>query len=401
MIPTSFPILHRTLKSHRLLTTALKFKPGVLQVRFFGTTSTKSMGRKSASIVQEEHLLVTAPAPAPTPIIDTHAHYVLTYELYREKFKDGKHLNAFEFFKAIHEGRNVKSVLDVWCVPPFRDAWREYADAGPEKWGGLEYWFIMGVHPHDSKMYTDEVEKLLRWLTGRHLTRLEAMEHPRCVALGEIGLDYHYDHSPREIQCDIFARQLKHAVRLGKPLTIHIREADDDAERILKAEVPKDHKIHIHCFTDAPELAQKLLDYFPNLYIGITGVITYSSNPNTSKVIRNMVSASTGPHPTSLDSSLRILLETDAPFMIPTNVQNHLPAAKRKKLPLSHSAMIPWTAKFVADLINQCRLVEGEELVEAASSSNVEGAQAVAGSMLDAETVMRISNANAWKVYGV
>ncbi|KAF9556552.1 Metallo-dependent hydrolase [Agrocybe pediades] len=329
------------------------------------------MGRKSASIVQEEHLLVTAPAPAPTPIIDTHAHYVLTYELYREKFKDGKHLNAFEFFKAMHEGRNVKSVLDVWCVPPFRDAWREYADAGPEKWGGLEYWFIMGVHPHDSKMYTDEVEKLL----------LEAMEHPRCVALGEIGLDYHYDHSPREIQRDIFVRQLRHAVRLGKPLTIHIREADDDAERILKAEVPKDHKIHIHCFTDAPELAQKLLDYFPNLYIGITGVITYSSNPNTSNVIRNMVSSSTGPHPTPLESSLRILLETDAPFMVPTNVQNHLPAAKRKKLPLSH--------------------IEGEELVEAASSSNVEGAQAVAGSMLDAETVMRISNANAWKVYGV
>jgi TatD DNase family protein len=69
------------------------------------------------------------------------------------------------------------------------------------------------------------------------------MKHPRCVALGEIGLDYHYDNSPRDIQQSVFVRQLRIAVRLGKPLTIHTREAEDDTERILKAEIPKDHHV--------------------------------------------------------------------------------------------------------------------------------------------------------------
>lgn len=71
------------------------------------------------------------------------------------------------------------------------------------------------------------------------------MAHPRCVGWGEIGLDYHYDNSPRDIQQEIFTRQLRQAVRLGKPLTIHTREAEEDSERILKQEVPKDHRV---CF---------------------------------------------------------------------------------------------------------------------------------------------------------
>jgi Tat protein secretion system quality control protein TatD with DNase activity len=69
------------------------------------------------------------------------------------------------------------------------------------------------------------------------------MSHPRNVGWGEIGLDYHYDNSPREVQREVFSRQLRHAVRLGKPVTVHTREAEEDTERILKAEVPKDHKV--------------------------------------------------------------------------------------------------------------------------------------------------------------
>lgn len=69
------------------------------------------------------------------------------------------------------------------------------------------------------------------------------MKHPRCVGWGEMGLDYHYDNSPRDIQQDVFTRQLRQAVRLGKALTIHTREAEEDTERILKAEVPKDHRV--------------------------------------------------------------------------------------------------------------------------------------------------------------
>ena len=73
--------------------------------------------------------------------------------------------------------------------------------------------------------------------------RLEVMTRSRCVALGEIGLNYHYDNSPRNVQQTVFRRQLKHAVGLGKPLAIHIGEADEDTERIMKEEVLKDYKI--------------------------------------------------------------------------------------------------------------------------------------------------------------
>ena len=74
------------------------------------------------------------------------------------------------------------------------------------------------------------------------LRSLDAMAHPRNVGWGEIGLDYHYDNSLRDVQRDVFTRQLRHAVRLGKPITVHTREADEDTERILKAEVPTNHK---------------------------------------------------------------------------------------------------------------------------------------------------------------
>ena len=71
------------------------------------------------------------------------------------------------------------------------------------------------------------------------------MAHPRCVGWGEMGLDYHYDNSPRGLQQEIFIRQLKHAVRLGKPLTIHTREAEEDSERfphaVLKVRIVLSH----------------------------------------------------------------------------------------------------------------------------------------------------------------
>ncbi len=86
------------------------------------------------------------------------------------------------------------------------------------------------------------------------------MAHPRCVGWGEIGLDYHYDNSPREIQQQVFVRQLRHAIRLGKPLTIHTREAEDDTERILKEEVPKDHPVISSAYWGYPLVLCTLLD---------------------------------------------------------------------------------------------------------------------------------------------
>ncbi|KZT05694.1 uncharacterized protein LAESUDRAFT_759938 [Laetiporus sulphureus 93-53] len=313
------------------------------------------MGKNKKSAPKEE-LLRLPRHPALTaetaldeqiaPIVDTHTHLVSTFHAYRGKYKDGKYETVHDFVRGLYQDRNVEAIVDVWCDASIQLSWRSIADSALTKesiemlWGGLEYWFVMGIHPHEAGAYTDEVESNI----------LNAMAHPRCVGWGEIGLDYHYDNSPRDVQCNVFTRQLQLAVQLGKPLTIHTREAEEDTERILKEHVPREHKIHIHCYTDSAEWAARMLEYFPNLFIGVTGVITYFTNLNTSAVIRQMASTPGG--------HMRILLETDAPFMVPSNIYTSLKDVKGR-LPLSHSAMIPWTAEFVAAVANEA--IEGEE----------------------------------------
>ncbi|KAJ7767975.1 hypothetical protein DFH07DRAFT_808300 [Mycena maculata] len=298
-------------------------------------------------MIPESRFRLVHPAVSPaSPIVDTHTHLALTFESYRRKYPAGEHKTVYDFVRALYVPAGVKEIVDVWCEAPVSPLWREFADSAlteesrRDKWSGMGYWFVMGVHPHNAKFYTDKVEADI----------IEAMGHPRCVGWGEMGLDYHYDTSPRPVQRAVFVRQLQCAVRLNKPLTIHSREADEDTERILKEEVPKDHKIHIHCFTNAPAFAQRLLDHFPNLFIGITGVITFSSNTDTSTTVRNMFGPSASEPP-----RLRIVLETDAPYMVPSTIYSvpalATPDANGKKLPLSHCGMLPWTAGFVAGLL--------------------------------------------------
>ncbi|KAG8215670.1 hypothetical protein J3R82DRAFT_7544 [Butyriboletus roseoflavus] len=115
--------------------------------------------------------------------------------------------------------------------------------------------------------------------------------HPCCVGQGEIGLDYHYDNSPSDIQQRVFVRQLCEAVKLRKPLTIHTREAEEDTERILKRHVPADHK------------ASSLMP------------------PTSTPALVCHMAGTTGP------AGPRILLETDAPFMVPSNLYGSLPGS--------------------------------------------------------------------------
>ncbi|KIK62357.1 hypothetical protein GYMLUDRAFT_242545 [Collybiopsis luxurians FD-317 M1] len=338
------------------------------------------MGKSKSSTPSEAFLQLPA-HPSTAQIVDTHTHLASTFEMYTSRYSKNsppKYGNVYDFVKGMYAEKRVEAIVDVWCEAPVRKLWKEYADSALNeqdrisKWGGLQYWFVMGVHPHEAKLYNDEVEADI----------LEAMNHPRCVGWGEMGLDYHYDNSPRDIQQEVFARQLKQAVKLNKPLTIHTREANDDTERILKEIVPKDHPIHIHCFTDSPDFGQRLLDHFTNLCIGITGVVTFATNEDTPTIIRRMAASST---PSA--SPLRILLETDAPFMVPANIYSSLyntpngNELKGKRIPLSHSAMVPWTADFVADLVN-----------------NKDGAE---GEKVDSDWVLRIARDNARRIYGV
>lgn len=148
----------------------------------------------------------------------------------------------------------------------------------------------VGVHPHDvSEMKEADLEELR-----------ELCQHKKVVALGEIGLDYHYDHSPRDIQRLWFAKQLKLAADLQIPAVIHSREAAQDTMDIIKASGIQ--KGVLHCYSGHLAMA---LDYIKmGFYIGIGGVISYKNAAKTQEVAANI----------PLD---HLLIETDAPYLSP------------------------------------------------------------------------------------
>lgn len=153
------------------------------------------------------------------------------------------------------------------------------------------YW-AAGVHPHDVDTYTDEA----------HAELLSMMGEAKCVAWGEIGLDYHYDLSPRETQREVFARQLDAACEIGKPLILHIREAHGDTTDILRARRGKLPQGVVHCYSGSVEQAKIYLDM--GFYLGFDGPVTFKNAPKLCEVAR-------------FCPEERMLVETDSPYMSP------------------------------------------------------------------------------------
>ena len=151
----------------------------------------------------------------------------------------------------------------------------------------------VGVHPHDAKLATAETCPRLEQL----------LKHPRVIALGEIGLDYHYDHSPRDIQKAVFIDQISVARAAGVPIIIHTRTAWDDTFEILeKYWKPAGLPGIMHCFSGGPTEAQRSLDM--GFYISFAGVVTFPKSLEIQAAAR-MVPED------------RLLVETDAPFLAP------------------------------------------------------------------------------------
>ncbi len=149
-----------------------------------------------------------------------------------------------------------------------------------------------GVHPH-------EAEKA----EAGFVDRLRAIaQHPKCVAIGECGLDYFYDHSPRERQAEVFAAQIRLAVELDMPLVIHVRDAWDDCLRILEDEGAAKPGGIIHCFSGSVEQAEKSLAL--NFYISIPGIVTFKKSGDLPTVVENCPKD-------------RLLVETDSPYLAP------------------------------------------------------------------------------------
>jgi len=148
----------------------------------------------------------------------------------------------------------------------------------------------VGFHPHDSsKRKNGDLEKL------ETLT-----QNPRVKAVGEIGLDYHYDYSPRDVQMECFRAHMELARRVDLPVIVHQREAASDTLAVLRDY--RDIPGVVHCFSGSVEVAREVLDM--GWYLSFTGVITYSNARKSHDVLRY------APHD-------RIMLETDAPYMAP------------------------------------------------------------------------------------
>lgn len=150
----------------------------------------------------------------------------------------------------------------------------------------------IGVHPHEAKEIKDGWYEVFRSLARQ----------PKVVAYGEIGLDYHYDHSPREIQRERFREQIHLARELNLPLIIHTREAQDDTVTILREEGAGDVGGVFHCFSGDAWLAKDALDM--GFYLSFSGVLTFKN----ATMLRDI--AKTVP----LD---RLMVETDCPYLTP------------------------------------------------------------------------------------
>ena len=148
-------------------------------------------------------------------------------------------------------------------------------------------WATAGVHPHDAKTGIDGLEQLL--------------SHPETVAVGECGLDYHYDNSPRDAQRDVFARQIQLAHQYELPLVIHTRDAWEDTFDLLDSEgVPT--KTVFHCFTGGPSEANAGLER--GAYLSFSGIVTFPNAPELREAA-------------SLTPPDRYMVETDAPYLAP------------------------------------------------------------------------------------
>ena len=156
--------------------------------------------------------------------------------------------------------------------------------------------FAIGVHPHQALHFADDPQRAAT-IVGREVAAL-----PSACAVGEVGLDYHYDFSPRELQQTVFRAQVRLARELGRPLVVHTREADEDTLAILGQEGRGEVRGVFHCFTGSSDLAKAALDL--GFYISAAGVATF---PKASALRATLAEVPIE----------RLLAETDSPFLAP------------------------------------------------------------------------------------
>jgi TatD DNase family protein len=179
-----------------------------------------------------------------------------------------------------------------------------------------DMWCTVGTHPHEAKENPE--------LTVADLVALA--ERPKVVGIGECGLDFHYDWSPREIQAAVFRVHVAAARETGLPLVVHTRQADSMMGRILEEEHARGpFKLLLHCYTSGPELAKKAAEL--GAWFSVSGIATFKAAEDVRSVIRDMPGD-------------RIIVETDCPYLAP------IPMRGRRNEP----AYIPYVLDKLAEV---------------------------------------------------
>lgn len=185
----------------------------------------------------------------------------------------------------------VKTILNVGTGDPHSGALARAVEFGSQHDG---VYTAIGVHPHDARLYDDSVDEQIRQLL---------VSGQRMLAWGEIGLDFHYDNSPREVQLSVFRRQLKSAREIGLPVIIHTREAEKETVEILRVEWQGSNLPGImHCFSGSAWLAEQCLEL--GFSISFSGIVTFKKADDLRAIARGV----------PLE---RLLVETDCPYLTP------------------------------------------------------------------------------------
>lgn len=207
-----------------------------------------------------------------TGIFDSHAHY-------NDEAFDG---DREDLLRSLFEN-GISGIIN--CGTDLSTS--RFSISLAEKYDGI--YAAAGIHPHDA---SDAGENDLAVIK-------ELFSHRKCVAVGEIGLDYHYDFSPREMQLHYFEEQLIIAKELGLPVIVHDREAHEDTMNLLKKYRPKGV---VHCFSGSAEMAKDVLKL--GMYIGLGGAVTFKNARKSIEVAK-------------ITPDDRLLTETDCPYMTP------------------------------------------------------------------------------------
>ena len=250
------------------------------------------------------------------PLIETHCHLDYLKEL------------PLEEILAKSRDKKVEKMVTISVEPKNLSVVRQLAKAH------APVFCTQGIHPHEAKQWNDEVDREICEFASK------ARDY-KIVAIGEIGLDFHYDHSPREKQHEVFCRQLEIAAEFDLPVVIHTRDADRETGQVLADLAPSlKKKGVVHSFTSGPELAEKALEL--GFFLGLNGIITFKNAENVRDIVR-------------LCPLERILLETDSPFLTPD--------------PYRGRENAPYYLPLVAEKIAEIKQVEVEQVLAQTTSN--------------------------------